>query len=41
MGETGARWGGEILLTVIDRDGAQRGYDLELTAAVADAVTVR
>ncbi len=31
---------GEILLTSIDRDGARRGYDLELTRAVADAVTV-
>lgn len=31
---------GEILLTSIDRDGARGGYDLELTRAVADAVTV-
>jgi cyclase len=31
---------GEILLTVIDRDGAQRGYDLELTEAVAQAVQI-
>ena len=31
---------GEILLTVIARDGAQRGYDLELTEAVAQAVEV-
>lgn len=31
---------GEILLTSIDRDGARSGYDLELTSAVADAVTV-
>lgn len=31
---------GEILLTSVDRDGARTGYDLELTAAVADAVTV-
>lgn len=31
---------GEILLTSIDRDGARSGYDLELTRAVADAVTV-
>lgn len=31
---------GEILLTSIDRDGARAGYDLELTRAVATAVTV-
>jgi imidazole glycerol-phosphate synthase subunit HisF len=31
---------GEILLTSIDRDGMRSGYDLELTRAVADAVTV-
>jgi imidazole glycerol-phosphate synthase subunit HisF len=31
---------GEILLTSIDRDGTQRGYDLELTRMVADAVSV-
>lgn len=31
---------GEILLTSIDRDGARRGYDLELTRAVSRAVRV-
>jgi cyclase len=31
---------GEILLTSMDRDGTQAGYDLELTRAVSDAVTV-
>ncbi len=31
---------GEILLTSIDRDGARSGYDLALTGAVANAVTV-
>lgn len=31
---------GEILLTSMDRDGTQSGYDLELTAAVAAAVSV-
>jgi cyclase len=31
---------GEILLTSMDRDGTKDGYDLELTRAVADAVTV-
>jgi cyclase len=30
---------GEILLTSMDRDGARLGYDLELTRAVADAVS--
>jgi imidazole glycerol-phosphate synthase subunit HisF len=35
-----ARGAGEILLTSIDRDGARTGYDLALTAAVADAVGV-
>lgn len=31
---------GEILLTSIDRDGSRGGYDIELTRAVADAVSV-
>lgn len=31
---------GEILLTGMDRDGTQDGYDLELTRAVADAVRI-
>jgi cyclase len=31
---------GEILLTSMDRDGTKDGYDLELTRAVADAVTL-
>lgn len=31
---------GEILLTSIDADGTKEGYDLELTRAVAGAVTV-
>jgi imidazole glycerol-phosphate synthase subunit HisF len=31
---------GEILLTSMDRDGTKEGFDLELTRAVADAVTV-
>ena len=34
------RGAGEILLTSIDRDGARTGYDLELTRAVANAVSV-
>ncbi|OLB04884.1 MAG: imidazole glycerol phosphate synthase subunit HisF [Candidatus Rokuibacteriota bacterium] len=31
---------GEILLTSMDRDGTKDGYDLELTRAVAEAVSV-
>ena len=31
---------GEILLTSMDRDGTRMGFDLPLTRAVADAVTV-
>jgi len=34
------RGAGEVLVTSIDRDGARTGYDLELTAAIADAVDV-
>jgi cyclase len=34
------RGAGEILLTSMDRDGTNAGYDLELTRAVADAVGV-
>ena len=36
--EAEKRGAGEILLTSIDADGTQAGYDLELTAAVAAAV---
>ncbi len=31
---------GEILLTSMDRDGTRRGFDIALTRAVADAVSV-
>jgi imidazole glycerol-phosphate synthase subunit HisF len=31
---------GEILLTSMDRDGTKNGYDLELTSAVSEAVSV-
>jgi cyclase len=31
---------GEILLTSMDRDGTKLGYDLELTAAIAGAVSI-
>ena len=37
MVELGA---GEILLTSMDRDGTKQGFDVELTRAVADAVSV-
>jgi len=37
MQEAGA---GEILLTSMDRDGTREGFDLGLTRAVSDAVTV-
>jgi cyclase len=38
--EAAERGAGEILLTSMDRDGTNAGYDLDLTAAVANAVTV-
>ena len=38
--EGAERGAGEILLTSMDRDGTNAGYDLELTAAVAGAVGV-
>jgi len=31
---------GEILLTSMDRDGTEKGYDIELTRAVADLVDI-
>ena len=31
---------GEILLTSMDRDGTRRGFDLPLTRAIADSVSV-
>lgn len=37
MAEYGA---GEILLTSMDRDGTEKGFDLELTRAVADAISI-
>ncbi len=37
MAEYGA---GEILLTSMDRDGTKRGFDLELTCAISEAVSV-
>jgi imidazole glycerol-phosphate synthase subunit HisF len=38
--EATERGAGEILLTSMDRDGTADGYDVELTRAVADAVSV-
>jgi cyclase len=38
--EATGRGAGEILLTSMDRDGTSDGYDLELTAAVSEAVGV-
>ncbi|MBP9952419.1 MAG: imidazole glycerol phosphate synthase subunit HisF, partial [Cypionkella sp.] len=35
-----AKGAGEILLTSMDRDGTKGGYNLALTRAIADAVTV-
>ena len=47
-GESAIEWGvraaargaGELLVTSMDRDGTTDGYELELTRALADAVTV-
>ena len=38
--EVTALGAGELLLTSMDRDGTGKGFDLELTRAVADAVSV-
>jgi cyclase len=38
--EGAKRGAGEILLTSMDADGTQQGYDIELTRAVADAVNI-
>ena len=38
--EMTARGAGEILLTSMDRDGTKSGFDLKLTRAVSDAVSV-
>jgi cyclase len=35
-----ANGAGEILLTSMDRDGTRIGYDIELTRAVADSLTI-
>jgi cyclase len=38
--EATRRGAGEILLTSMDRDGTRQGFDLELTEAIVDAVSV-
>jgi imidazole glycerol-phosphate synthase subunit HisF len=38
--EGAERGAGEVLLTSMDRDGTEHGYELELTRAAADAVRV-
>ena len=38
--EVAALGAGEILLTSMDRDGTKAGFDLALTRAVSDAVTI-
>ncbi len=38
--EAAERGAGEVLLTSMDRDGTSDGYELELTKAVAEAVTI-
>ena len=38
--EVTSRGAGEILLTSMDRDGTGKGFDIELTRAIADAVAV-
>ena len=38
--EVEQRGAGEILLTVMDADGMQTGYDIEITRAVSDAVSI-
>jgi cyclase len=38
--EVADRGAGEILLTSMDRDGTREGFDLALTRAVSDAVSI-
>jgi imidazole glycerol-phosphate synthase subunit HisF len=38
--EVAALGAGEILLTSMDRDGTRKGYDILLTRAIADAITI-
>src|SRR5207237_1438164 len=38
--EAQSRGAGEIVLNVMNADGTKQGYDLEMTAAVSDAVNI-
>ena len=38
--EAERRGAGEVLLTSVDKEGMEEGFDLELTKAVADAVSI-
>lgn len=38
--EVEERGAGEILLTSMDRDGTKEGYDIEITRAISDAVSI-
>src|SRR5207342_3164376 len=38
--EVTALGAGEILLTSMDRDGTRQGFDIPLTRAIADAITI-
>lgn len=38
--ETERRGAGEIMLTSMDRDGTKSGYDIELTAAIAEKLNI-
>jgi len=38
--EVDERGAGEIMLTSMDCDGTQEGYDIELTRAIAEAVSI-
>jgi imidazole glycerol-phosphate synthase subunit HisF len=38
--EAAGRGAGELLVTSMDRDGTRAGFDCELTAAIADAVSI-
>src|SRR5205807_1135802 len=38
--EVESRGAGEIMLTSMDKDGTRSGFDLELTAAIADTVSI-
>jgi len=38
--EVAARGAGEILLTSMDADGTKAGYDIELTAAISESISI-